>query len=273
MSFTTLIFDSNIQLDNLNLSTKPESYAFGRRLYRCQIKQQQYWLKFHLINSHEVLEQAFERELNFYQQNSQVRQNFLLPHQIIPLSHIKNDDDLPQCGVGLLSVATNVFFSPIQVTDSIQVICHKILTALQAIESMHQLGWIHGDLKAEHFRLYENSCRLIDFEQSYQLQPIQNLTATPHYMAPELFHGKPKTVQTDLYAFGIIVYEWLSQSKLTAKNYHEWAILHCQKLEIKLPDELRCFLPLLTGLLQKHLKQRFSSAIEAKNCLNAIDLL
>ena len=142
MSFTTLIFDSNIQLDNLNLSTKPESYAFGRRLYRCQIKQQQYWLKFHLINSHEVLEQAFERELNFYQQNSQVRQNFLLPHQIIPLSHIKNDDDLPQCGVGLLSVATNVFFSPIQVTDSIQVIYHKILTALQAIESMHQLGCV-----------------------------------------------------------------------------------------------------------------------------------
>ena len=58
MSFTTLIFDSNIQLNNLNLSTKPESYAFGRRLYRCQIEQQQYWLKFHLINSHEVLEQA-----------------------------------------------------------------------------------------------------------------------------------------------------------------------------------------------------------------------
>jgi hypothetical protein len=60
MSFTTLIFDSNIQLDNLSLSTKPESYAFGRRLYRCQIEQQQYWLKFHLINSHDVL---FEREL------------------------------------------------------------------------------------------------------------------------------------------------------------------------------------------------------------------
>jgi serine/threonine protein kinase len=96
-----------------------------------------------------------------------------LPHQIIPLCHIKNDDDFPQCGVGLLSVATNVFFSPIQATDSIQVIRYKILTALQAIESMHQLGWIHGDLKAEHFRLYENSCRLIDFEQSYQLQPIQ----------------------------------------------------------------------------------------------------
>jgi serine/threonine protein kinase len=29
-------------------------------------------------------------------------------------------------------------------------------------------------------------------------------------MAPELFHGT-KNVQSDLYAFGIVLYEWLSQ--------------------------------------------------------------
>jgi serine/threonine protein kinase len=35
-------------------------------------------------------------------------------------------------------------------------------------------------------------------------------------MAPELFHGT-KNVQSDLYAFGIVLYEWLSQIRLQAK--------------------------------------------------------
>ena len=114
----------------------------------------------------------------------------------------------------------------------------------------------------------------IDFEQSCKLEhSIQNLTATPRYMAPELFHGKPKTVQTDLYAFGIILYEWLSQTRVCAKNYHDWAVLHCQKLQIQLPNELQCFLPLLNGLLHKHKEQRLNSVVEAKHCLNVIDLL
>lgn len=47
-------------------------------------------------------------------------------------------------------------------------------------------------------------------------------------MAPELFHGANKTVQSDLYALGIVLYEWLTQTRLQANSYHEWAVLHCQ---------------------------------------------
>ncbi|MEG0132335.1 MAG: protein kinase, partial [Acinetobacter sp.] len=65
----------------------------------------------------------------------------------------------------------------------------------------------------------------------------------------------------------------LSQTKLCAKNYHDWAVLHCQKLEIQLPNQLQCFLPLLKGLLQKHKEQRLTSVVEAKHCLNMINLL
>lgn len=274
MIFTTWISDSNIQWDDLTLTTKSESYAFGRRLYTFQVAQQQYWLKFHLANTHDVLEQAFQRELDFYQQHAQIEQTFLLAHQIIQLRNITNGLDFPECGVGLLSSDTNQFFDTIVNVANTEAIQLKILIALDALDNMHQLGWIHGDLKVEHFRLYENSCKLIDFEQSCKLEhSIQNLTATPRYMAPELFHGKPKTVQTDLYAFGIILYEWLSQTRVCAKNYHDWAVLHCQKLQIQLPNELQCFLPLLNGLLHKHKEQRLTSVVEAKHCLNVIDLL
>ncbi|EPG38441.1 protein kinase domain-containing protein [Acinetobacter colistiniresistens] len=273
MSFTTWISNPNIQLEDLNLTTKAQSYAFGRRVYTFQVEQQAYWLKFHKLGTHPLLEQAFLRELVFYQQSAQAQQLFLLPYQVIQLSHIATGLDLGGAEQGLLTVNSDAFFSDITVINDIEVVKQKIISALDALDALHQAGWIHADLKTEHFRLYEYTCRLIDFEQSFRAeQPIQTLDATPHYMAPELFHGVGKSIQSDLYALGIIVYEWLTQSRLKASTYHDWAVLHCQQLQIQLPTEFEVFLPLLNGLTQKHVKQRFNSVLVAKNCLNGIDL-
>ncbi len=63
------------------------------------------------------------------------------------------------------------------------------------------------------------------------------------------------------------MYEWLSQMRLQANSYHDWAVLHCQNLDIQLPDSVQVFYPLLAGLLQKQQKNRFSNAFEAINCL------
>lgn len=272
MSFITWTFDSQLPLDDLALKTKPKSYAFGRRLYTFQIEQQKYWLKFHQAHIHQVLEHAFLHELDFYRQNSISRQQFIVPHRIIQFEQSTQFHELALSGQGLILVDTENFFSC--VPSDVGIIQQQILKALETLENMHQLGWVHGDLKVEHFRCYKNSCKLIDFEQSLKSSHIiQNLTATPHYMAPELFHAERKTVQSDLYAFGIILYEWLTQIKLQAKTYHEWAVLHCQQLYIQLPEQLEYFLPLLNGLMQKQVEQRFKSVSEAKHCLNSTILL
>ena len=92
-------------------------------------------------------------------------------------------------------------------------------------------------------------------------------------MAPELFHGANKTVQSDLYALGIVLYEWLTQTRLQANSYHEWAVLHCQKLNVELPSLFQVFLPLLSGLLQKQQQNRFSNVHEAINCLKMLNLI
>lgn len=92
-------------------------------------------------------------------------------------------------------------------------------------------------------------------------------------MAPELFHGKNKSVQSDLYALGIILYEWLTQTKLRANSYHDWAVLHCQQLQLQVPKQLEPFLPLLKGLTQKHSEQRLCSVLDAQVLLNDINLL
>ena len=272
MSFITWTFDSQLPLDDLVLKTKPQSYAFGRRLYTFQIEQQKYWLKFHQAHIHQVLEHTFLNELDFYRQNSISKKQFIVPHRIIQFEQSTQFHELALSGQGLILVDTENFFSC--VPSDVGIIQQQILKALETLENMHQLGWVHGDLKVEHFRCYKNSCKLIDFEQSLKSSHIiQNLTATPHYMAPELFHAERKTVQSDLYAFGIIVYEWLTETRLQAKTYHDWAVLHCQQLQIQLPKQLECFLPLLNGLMQKHVEQRFKLVSDAKDCLNSTILL
>ncbi|KCX88391.1 tyrosine kinase family protein [Acinetobacter sp. 72431] len=98
------------------------------------------------------------------------------------------------------------------------------------------------------------------------------MDATPRYMAPELFRGGYKSIQSDLYAFGIVLYEWLTQTRLEASSYRDWAVLHCQNLTIQLPTQFLIFLPLLVGLLQKQQQNRFSNADEAINCLKQIQI-
>ena len=148
-------------------------------------------------------------------------------------------------------------------------VIHIIFKMLNAVEELHQMGWIHADLKASHFLLDGSICKLIDFEQSQRIGEIsckKALTATPRYMAPELFHGEAKTVQTDLYALGIILLEWLTDQRLQAASYQDWAYLHCQSLNIALPEPFQGFSPLLQGLLAKQKSQRWQNIMAAKRC-------
>ena len=269
--FPLLILDSDIQIDDFSLKTKPQSYACGRRLYCIKHLEQQYWLKFHIENTHSALECAFQHEINFYQQHVSIEQDFLLPYQCIQFERLAHLHHFNTHGSGLLCVHSDVFFTDISGFTSIDVIRQKIGQVLDVLEGFYQSGWIHGDLKREHFRLYQNTCRLIDFEQSIAQKDTQQiLTATPHYMAPELFQGAAKTVQSDLYALGIILFEWLTYTRLQTKSYYDWAVLHCQQFQLQLPAKFQCFVPLLKGLLEKRVERRLSSILEAKNCLNLL---
>lgn len=274
MSVKLPILAPQVQIEALQLATKDRSYGFGRRLYRFNIAQQGYWLKFHLPQQHHaVLEISFQAELAFYQAQRTAQPSFLLPYQLIQFAQYPELQHLATQGEGLILADSAAFFTDIYQCNDINFIKQKILIALEALDTLHQSGWIHGDLKTEHFRDHNGCCSLIDFEQSFaKNQPISEMNATPHYMAPELFHGTAKSMQSDLYAFGIILYEWLMRTRLQANSYQDWAVLHCQQLVLQLPPHFACFLPLLNGLTQKQHEQRFKAVFEAKNTLNNINL-
>ncbi|MCU7725149.1 serine/threonine protein kinase [Actinoplanes sp. KI2] len=88
-----------------------------------------------------------------------------------------------------------------------------------ALAEAHELGIIHRDLKPDNVLLQIEDgrldTRLTDFGIARILNTPSMTTAntvvgTPHYMAPEAFHGATASPATDVYALGILLYELVS---------------------------------------------------------------
>ena len=248
------------------------SQEFGRRLYRIEIDDQKLWLKLQYRNVSALHEQSFLNEINQYQNIHQLNGEILAPYQVLDVNNSEHgviENAIPSL---LIVHELAPLFDVSSAQLSVDAIRSVFLRSLEVLEKLHDLGYIHGDLKVEHFRAFENRAVLIDLEQCVDLNHLvtQENTATPRYMAPELFHAEPKSYATDLYAIGIIWLEWLTQSKLQAKTYMEWAKLHCQSLKIELDDPFKQFETLFELLLNKNKAIRCTNFYQIKQLLSDI---
>ncbi|GLY05743.1 serine/threonine-protein kinase [Actinoplanes sp. NBRC 101535] len=85
-----------------------------------------------------------------------------------------------------------------------------------ALAEAHEMGIIHRDLKPDNILLSreENGleARLTDFGIA-RILTLPSITTpaavvgTPHYMAPEAFHGATPSAATDVYSLGVLLYE------------------------------------------------------------------
>ncbi len=98
-----------------------------------------------------------------------------------------------------------------------------------ALDKAHRQGIIHRDLKPANIMLTKSGAKLLDFGLAKLRQPesgatLVNLSAVPtgeerpltgegtilgtfQYMAPEQLEGKEADARTDIFAFGVVVYE------------------------------------------------------------------
>lgn len=89
------------------------------------------------------------------------------------------------------------------------------LQAARALNYLHRLGIVHRDIKPANLHVDSGKvAKLIDFgiarlKESNLTQTGQTI-GTPRYMAPEQVMGKGATPATDIYAFGVMMYEMLT---------------------------------------------------------------
>lgn len=81
----------------------------------------------------------------------------------------------------------------------------------RALAAVHKSGLLHRDIKANNVMREEGGrIVLMDFGLGSPMQraakPGASLSGTPSYMAPELFHDRPATIQSDIYALGVLLF-------------------------------------------------------------------
>src|SRR5512132_3120335 len=77
------------------------------------------------------------------------------------------------------------------------------------LAAAHERGVLHRDLKPANVMIDgEGQVRITDFGLAAIAGSAHNpLAGTPAYMAPELLAGKEASVQSDVYALGLVLYE------------------------------------------------------------------
>ncbi|WP_417749721.1 serine/threonine-protein kinase [Rosistilla oblonga] len=90
--------------------------------------------------------------------------------------------------------------------------------AAQALQALHQSGWIHGDVKPDNM-LVSLSGHLTVIDLGLSMREGDTLQAdrfqgTPAYAAPEQIQGKGRaTSQSDIYSLGIVFQQMLCRNK------------------------------------------------------------
>jgi serine/threonine-protein kinase len=85
-----------------------------------------------------------------------------------------------------------------------------------ALDYSHREGVLHNDLKPENVILGEDGVRLLDFGSARSLRDTLSLAdasefaGTIAYIAPEVMDGSPPGESSDVFAFGVLLFEALA---------------------------------------------------------------
>ena len=160
-----------------------------------------------------------------------------------------------------------------------------IMQSAHLIANLHNSGWLHNDIKPSNILLdgffsnnVDHGCiaprlLLADFALAHYIgegsgeyfdrEGRINPAGTAAYLAPERWQGQGDTKQSDIYAFGIMMYEILTAtrpfniSKQSSEPLRDWAIEHCQTPVPALPQECQHYQSIINKLLTKRVGRRY----------------
>jgi serine/threonine-protein kinase len=131
-----------------------------------------------------------------------------------------------------------------------------------ALEAVHTAGLLHRDIKASNAMRDENGrVLLMDLGLSREVGRATDLAGTPQYMAPELLGGQPPSVQSDVYAMGILLL-FLCTGEYPLRHGREGALEQVPEL----PAGLR---QVIGKAVHRDPQQRYASAGRLRAALRA----
>lgn len=157
------------------------------------------------------------------------------------------------------------------------------IQACRALSAAHRLGIVHRDLKPGNIFLCEGGgMKVLDFGMS-QLADEETLTqdgytlGTPEYMSPEQCLGHPVDARSDIYAFGVLMYEALTgtlpfvgKTRQILLEHHQRALPRPMRLvqpELPIPEQLD---RIVLACLQKRPLERPQTAQQLERLLAAL---
>lgn len=138
-----------------------------------------------------------------------------------------------------------------------------ILQIAKGLKQAHDKGIVHRDIKPENiFITKENVVKILDFGVAkiagdYSVMDAEKVKGTIAYMSPEQISGEATDNRTDIWAFGVLLYELITGEKPFSSQYEQSALYSIMNDE---PDYSR-FSELIT---QSYLKEIVQKCLEKK---------
>ena len=150
----------------------------------------------------------------------------------------------------------------------------------RALAAVHQADLLHRDVKAQNVMRASDGGRIIlmDFGAG-EFRSAPNAgrpQGTPLYLAPELLTGGAATVQTDIYALGVLLYYLVTgRFPVEGKSFTDLALAHAQRARRHLrdarPDLPDAFVGVVERAIDPDPARRFHSAGDFHAALEARD--
>ena len=158
------------------------------------------------------------------------------------------------------------------------------LQIAQALEAAHRKGIIHRDLKPGNILVTDAGVKLLDFglaklqqegcaaEDTVTQTQAGTILGTAAYMSPEQAEGKPADARSDVFSFGLVLYEMVSGRRAFSGQTSVStmaAILHKEPEPLDGPAEIES---IIKGCLRKAPAERYQTMAEVKAMLEAVKL-